>query len=173
MGKNNKKREQQPVTKPNIITSKDTVAQNLLIVPDVHCRPGDDISRADYVAALLDEYQDIITDCICIGDNWDMESLTFQESPVVHAAALHSYRADVIVGQEFHERAFGKTVKNNKNIRLWYHVGNHENKVTRYVRENPPCGNTFRLPTYPCRRGSVTTLLIIEEVLQAPTSLRG
>jgi hypothetical protein len=133
--KTTKKRTQKPQATPRKPKElKPKTETNIIVIPDAHLRPGDDLTRADYVAAFLAEHKGHVTDVVCIGDNHDLSSLCMHESPVVRASALYDYKHDVAVGQEFHDRCFSKV---GPDIRRYYHLGNHEARISRFTAENP------------------------------------
>ena len=116
-----------------------------LIIPDAQCRPGVPTDHIGWAAqALVDYRPDVI---VVIGDWWDMPSLSRHESPGSLYMEGQRVVADIGVGNEQFARLVAPMnarcaqLKRNRekhwNPECHFLLGNHEDRITRAVREEP------------------------------------
>ena len=117
----------------------------LLFIPDTQVKVG---VNTDHIKALgnyiLDKKPDII---VCIGDWWDMPSLSSYEKKGSRYFEGLRYRDDVEAGLEAMESLFkplneynAMRVRNRKKPyrpRLVFTLGNHESRIHRALNEDP------------------------------------
>ena len=116
-----------------------------LIIPDAQVRPGCDLTHIDWAAKAIIDYQpDVI---VCIGDWWDLPSLSTHDAAGSKEAEGRRVKEDIDVGNEAFRRLVEpmqklrfKQIKNKR--KLWspechFLFGNHENRLTRAIFRDP------------------------------------
>lgn len=117
------------------------MSKTILVVPDIHCTPGVDNERADYLAKLTNELQPDIV--INIGDQWDFSSLSSYDKGR-RSFQGRSYKADLDVGLEFSERWWDPVKARKKKLpRRIFFVGNHEERIERALDLSPELEGTI------------------------------
>lgn len=116
-----------------------------LLIPDTQVRPDVPTEHINWAAqAILDYKPDVI---VMIGDWWDMPSLSKHESPGSSFMEGKRIIADIEAGNEAFDRLVtpmlmeSMRIRNNKKKR-WepechFLTGNHEDRISRAVREQP------------------------------------
>lgn len=116
-----------------------------LFIPDTQVKPG---VNTDHLEAcgnyIVDKKPDTV---IHIGDHWDMPSLSQYEKKGSKYFHDKSYQADVEAGKEGMERLlrplwdYNDRMKKNSKKQYWPRMvfcwGNHENRQTRAVHDDP------------------------------------
>ncbi len=116
-----------------------------LVIPDAQLKPGDDLSHIRWAAeAILDYKPDVI---VVIGDWFDMPSLSMHEAPGSKEAEGRNVKSDIDIGNEAFELLVGpmhKEMARRKrrkqaqwNPECHFLMGNHENRITRAVYNDP------------------------------------
>lgn len=115
-----------------------------LIVPDTQCKPGAPDDHHAWVAQAVVDYQPDVV--IHVGDNADMPSLSQHEKPGSKKTEGARYEKDVEAANSFFETydsIVGREVKRqSRNKSAWtpeqiYLLGNHENRITRAIENEP------------------------------------
>lgn len=119
-----------------------------LVVPDVQTRPGQDLTFLNWIGQyILDQKPDTL---ICLGDFYDMHSLSSYDK-----GTRGGEGARVIEDIEFGKRAMhtmlspllrhqNNQIRNKKKVyrpRMVFTLGNHEQRIERYVNSNPELHN--------------------------------
>lgn len=114
-----------------------------LLIPDVQAKPGVSFKHLEACGNLIVELQpDVIVN---IGDFFDMPSLSSHSSKKEQESKR--FHEDIEAGQEANETLLSPVRKYNANRRksskaqyrpkMIYCIGNHENRITRFVENNP------------------------------------
>jgi len=115
------------------------------VIPDCQVKPGDDLTHIDWAArAIVDYLPDVV---VVIGDFWDMPSLSTHEAPGSKQASGQNVKTDIDVGNEAFARLtapmFAEMERRRKfHRKRWepechFLFGNHENRITRAVYNDP------------------------------------
>lgn len=108
--------------------------QRIIVIPDPQCKPGVPLDHmkwaADYIA---DEKPDGV---LCLGDLWDMPSLSTYEAKAKKSWERRRYDEDIAAGNE------GMKLLSSYRDRWqpsweWYLDGNHDHRITRMLQEEP------------------------------------
>ena len=114
-----------------------------LVIPDTQVRPGVPVAHLEAVARYaLEKRPDVI---VHLGDHWDMPSLGAYESAVTKAVEARDIAADIEAGntalsafntvlRRWNRR---RPARRRYKPRLVLLRGNHEERILRYLRENP------------------------------------
>lgn len=118
------------------------------ILPDAQVKPG--VPTDHLLAAgnyILRHKPDVI---VCLGDWWDMKSLSSYDKGTKKAEGAN-YQADIDAGIEAMKlflsplRKYNKMRKKNKKSqykpRMVFLIGNHEQRIARHVNANPELEN--------------------------------
>lgn len=127
-----------------------------LILSDAHAHPDHDNIRADYLGRLiLDLKPDVV---INLGDLADMASLnSHDKGPKV--LAVRNYKRDVDSANEFLARTFGPIrAAKRKRPRYIAFIGNHEQRISRALSEDPRFQDTISLNDIENRRYGETII---------------
>lgn len=114
-----------------------------LVFSDAHAHPDHPNHRADYLGRLiLDLRPDVV---INLGDLADMASLNSHDKNP-EKVAVRNYQRDVDSANEFLERTFRPTrVAKRKRPRYITFIGNHEQRISRALSEDPKLRGTVSL----------------------------
>lgn len=106
-----------------------------LIISDGQVKPGTDLDHWFSLGKLACNVRpDVI---INIGDFWDMPSLSSWDKGKM-AAENRRYEADIDAGNEAMEAFLSPLIKQKKKLpEMHFTLGNHENRIERYVESNP------------------------------------
>lgn len=121
-------------------------SKNILVIPDIHCTPEEDNSRADWLSKfIIDTKPDIV---INMGDQFDMASLSSYDKG---KRAFHgkSFKRDLESGLEFHDRLWSPVKATKK--KLPYRIvleGNHEHRIERALDLSPELEGTIGFRDY-------------------------
>lgn len=117
-----------------------------LLVPDIHCYPGVSNERADWLGQLIvDEKPDVV---INAGDHFDMASLSDYDKGK-RSFQGRSYKEDIEVGLEFHERMWWPTkIAKKKRPQRIVLEGNHEHRIERALDYSPELKDTIGFKDY-------------------------
>ena len=116
-----------------------------LIIPDCQIKPGDDTTHLDWAGRAIVEYRpDVI---VCIGDFWDMPSLSMHDAAGSKEAEGRRVHADIEAGNEAFARLIAPMQQEIRRRVLtrrkrWYPdahflMGNHEDRITRAIYNDP------------------------------------
>jgi hypothetical protein len=118
---------------------------DIYVLPDVQVRPGDALDHLDWIA------KDIVrrkpTVFVCMGDFWDLPSLSTHDLPGSAGKENARLRADVDAGMAAMERLMEPIKREQARIsrrrikrwplRLVFTEGNHENRADRFADRDP------------------------------------
>lgn len=117
-----------------------------LLVPDPHAYPGITNERADWLGQLIvDSKPDVV---VMGGDLFDMTSLSSYDKG---KRSFHgkSYKADIEVGLDFHERMWAPTkIAKRKRPHRVALEGNHEVRIERALDLSPELVGTIGFKDY-------------------------
>lgn len=115
------------------------------IIPDTQCRPGTGTRHLTAAGNyIVDKQPEII---VHLGDHWDMRSLSDHEE-LLGREGLR-YWADIQAGVDGMEALTAPIIKHNKGRRKKYRprmvflIGNHEQRIERYVKKHPEAEGQF------------------------------
>lgn len=132
------------VTYAAIVSSaKASKPRTHLVIPDVQCKPGVDMSHMDWIGQyIVDKRPDVI---VCIGDFADMPSLSSYDRGK-RSHALMTYAEDIGAARAAMKRLLApmKATKGYK-PRLVMTLGNHEDRITRAIEEDGRLYGTIAL----------------------------
>lgn len=113
----------------------------ILIIPDAHCTPGVDNDRFLWAGKYIVEKQpDVI---VCLGDFFDMHSYNQYDKPGSKSLEGTRHKSDFTVGIEAQQALFHSLHQYNKGLkkkykpRLVFLLGNHENRISRFLEQHP------------------------------------
>lgn len=106
--------------------------KRIFIIPDTQVRPGVPTHHFDWIGALIQEYQPEYV--VHLGDHWDMPSLSSYAGELEREG--RRYTDDIEAGNAALERLH-KAMGGFKPKRKIILRGNHENRITRAVADNP------------------------------------
>jgi hypothetical protein len=122
----------------------ESVMKEHMVIPDTQVRPG--VPTKHLRAAgryMVAKKPDVV---VFLGDHWDMHSLSSYDRGTRKAEGAR-YQEDIDAGLEAMElflgplRAYNRVRARNKkkqyNPRLVFCLGNHEERIMRYVNANP------------------------------------
>jgi hypothetical protein len=122
------------------------MSNRYLLVPDVHAYPGVSNERADWLGQLIvDLKPDVVVNA---GDHFDMTSLSSYDKGK-RSFVGKSYKADIDVGLEFHERMWAatKAAKKKRPHRIVFE-GNHEHRIEPVLDLSPELVGTIGFKDY-------------------------
>jgi hypothetical protein len=108
-----------------------------VLIPDPQVRRGVPLDHLDWAARAIIEYDP--TSIHILGDWHDMPSLSSHDKPGSKRMEGARYREDIDAGNEAHERF----ISHLKGTRVWRrarkkkYLGNHEDRITRCVANEP------------------------------------
>lgn len=105
-----------------------------LVFSDTHCIQGQDLSHCDIISDAILAFRPTVV--VNLGDFWDMSSLCNHDRGKASFFG-RSYRADIDVGLEAHERIWGPVRKANFMPRRVFCEGNHEERIRRAIDMQP------------------------------------
>lgn len=120
--------------------------KSYLLVPDPHAYPGVTNERAEWLGQLIvDEKPDVV---LCAGDLFDMSSLSDYDKGK-RSFQGRSYRDDIEVGLDFHDRMWApmKAAKKKRPQRIVLE-GNHEHRIERALDLSPELVGTIGFKDY-------------------------
>lgn len=122
------------------------MSKNILVIPDIHCTPEEDNSRADLLAKLIiDAKPDVVVN---MGDQFDMASLSSYDKGK-RSFQGKSYKNDLDSGLEFHDRLWGPVRATKKKMpRRIVLEGNHEHRIERALDLSPELEGTIGFKDY-------------------------
>tara|TARA_R110001632_G_scaffold17117_1_gene54565 strand:+ start:5511 stop:6389 length:879 start_codon:yes stop_codon:yes gene_type:complete len=123
-------------------TKKTSLGKTILVIPDSHAKPGISNHRFEWLGRLaVDLKPDYIVN---LGDLWDMHSLNSFEKPGSKSFNGSSYWKDIDIGLDamlrFHiqiETYNKRTKKKKYEPKKIFCVGNHENRISRFIESEP------------------------------------
>ena len=109
------------------------------VISDTQVKPAVNLKHIDWLAKAIIHYMP--DEIICLGDWWDMESLSSYDAGTL-AAEGKRYQQDVEAGNEAMYRLTNPVKNEIKKIRQWtpkftFLMGNHEERIERTVKANP------------------------------------
>ena len=115
-----------------------------LVIPDTQCKDGVFLDHMTWVGNyIVDQKPDVI---IHIGDHWDMPSLSSYDTGTL-AFEGRRYKKDIAAGNKGMDMLMkpilaeqARQRKNKDKVwkpRLVFTIGNHENRITRAVNDDP------------------------------------
>lgn len=115
-----------------------------LVLPDTQVKAGvptEHIKAAGNYAA--EKRPDVI---VLLGDWWDMPSLSAWDSPAKKAENKVNYEGDIAAGRKAMD-LFLLPIRRCRAYKpeLHFCIGNHEDRITRYVNDNPILRSTLDL----------------------------
>lgn len=121
-----------------------------LVIPDCQIREGIPLRHLDAIANLtIDKQPEVI---INLGDWWDLPSLSSYDMGTIHSEGQRLSN-DIKAGNEAMERLLGpikafreKQILSHRKIyqpRMHFCIGNHEERLIRYIRDNPHLDETL------------------------------
>lgn len=122
------------------------MSKSYLLIPDPHAYPGVSNERADWVGQLIvDEKPDVV---LMAGDLFDMSSLSDYDKGK-RSFQGRSYKDDIAVGLDFHERMWApmKAAKKKRPQRVVLE-GNHEHRIERALDLSPELQGTIGFKDY-------------------------
>tara|TARA_R110000868_G_scaffold157974_3_gene385628 strand:- start:3377 stop:4198 length:822 start_codon:yes stop_codon:yes gene_type:complete len=123
-----------------------------LIITDTQIRPGVKLDHLGWIAKTIVRYRP--DTLVHIGDHWDMPSLSSYEDPGSVFMENQRYTKDIEVGNEAMailcepmEAEIKRTARTKKpwTPRLEFCFGNHEDRVTRFCKNNARFSHSFSL----------------------------
>ena len=116
-----------------------------LIIPDAQVRPGSDTTHLDWAGRAIVEYKpDVI---VCIGDFWDLPSLSTHDAPGSKEAEGRRVMPDIEAGNDawlrlvtpmvIEQDRLYRTKKRQWLPRCEFLFGNHENRLERAIFRDP------------------------------------
>ncbi len=120
--------------------------KKIFIIPDAQVREG--VPTDHLLAAgryIVDKQPDIV---VCLGDWWDLESLSIYDKPGTQRHEGRRYRRDVVVGNDAMRKLLAPLDEFNKNRtkvekkkkykpRMVFCMGNHEHRIERAINHDP------------------------------------
>lgn len=124
-----------------------------LVIPDTQIRPGCDTRHIDWAAkAILDYLPDVI---VVLGDWWDMHSLSTHDAAGSEDMEGANYMADIEAGCEAFARLVepmrkeqARRIKGHLprwNPECHFLTGNHENRISRAIQNEPKYAGALTL----------------------------
>jgi hypothetical protein len=120
---------------------KPDLGHTILVVPDSHAKPGVPNHRYEWLGRMVTEIQpDYVVD---IGDWFDMHSLNGYDKPGSKSFQGASYWKDIAAGLDARLRfqqeldVYNRGRKKKCKPELVFCVGNHENRINRFIEEEP------------------------------------
>lgn len=124
-----------------------------LILPDAQIKPGVDTAHIDWAAQAIIHYRpDVI---VCIGDWWDMPSLSMHDAPGSAVAIGRNVAEDIQAGNAAFARLVAPMEKEierriSKHRKRWtprleFLFGNHEDRITRALNADPKLNGVLSL----------------------------
>jgi hypothetical protein len=121
------------------------MSRRYLVIPDAQIRAGTDLTHVDWAAkAIVDYKPDVI---VCMGDWWDLPSLSMHEAPGSKEAEGRRVKPDIDAGNEAFERLVApmnaEIKRRRRNHRMrWepecrFLFGNHEDRLSRAIFRDP------------------------------------
>ena len=115
------------------------------MIPDCQVRPGSDTTHLDWAGRAIVEYKpDVI---VCIGDFWDLPSLSTHDGLGSKEAEGRRVKTDIDAGNEAWNRLVAPMVAEQARLikgrrRFWkpechFLFGNHEHRLTRAIFRDP------------------------------------
>lgn len=109
------------------------------IVSDTQVKPNVSLSHIDWLAKAICYYKP--NEIICLGDFWDMESLSSYDIGTLSAEGKR-YQKDIDAGNEAMYRLTNPIKSEMKKHKKWtprftFLMGNHEQRIERTVKANP------------------------------------
>lgn len=116
-----------------------------LVIPDCQIKPGQDTTHIDWAAQAIVEYKpDVI---VCIGDFWDLPSLSTHDAPGSKEAEGRRVAADIDAGNQAFEALvlpmqmemdrLKYTRRRQWKPRCEFLFGNHEDRLSRAIFRDP------------------------------------
>ena len=116
-----------------------------LVIPDCQVKPGVDTTHITWAARAILEYRpDVI---ICIGDFWDLPSLSTHDAPGSKEAEGRRVLTDIEVGNsafedlvtplQMEQLRLGAGKRKNYTPECHFLFGNHEDRLTRAIFRDP------------------------------------
>jgi len=123
---------------------KDGTPIRHLVIPDTQCKPDVFLDHMTWVGNyIVDQKPDVI---IHIGDHWDMPSLSSYDTGTLGFEGRR-YKRDIAAGNEGMDKLMAPILaeqarqrKNKDKVwkpRMVFTLGNHENRITRAVNDDP------------------------------------
>ena len=107
-----------------------------VMIPDTQVHPGCKTDHIQWAAEFIKEYKP--DKVIIIGDWWDMPSLSYWSKKI--EAEGQRYKEDIEAGMD----AMAMFMKGApKDTQYHFCEGNHEDRINRYVNDNPIVENTM------------------------------
>lgn len=130
-----------------------SMARRHLIIPDTQVAPGVPTQHIDWAAQAIVRYMpDVI---VHVGDHWHMPSLSSYDKPGSKYQEGARIMDDVEVGNETFKRLVGPMRAEQQRLakgkrKLWipeehFLFGNHEDRITRAVTQEPKYSNLLSL----------------------------
>lgn len=126
--------------------------KRIFIIPDTQCKAGAPTDHHAWVAQAVVDYQPDVV--IHVGDNADMPSLSQHDKPGSQKTEGARYENDIQAANAFFETyntIVGREVKRqSRNKSAWkpeqiYLLGNHENRISRAIENEPKYNGTIGL----------------------------
>ncbi len=113
----------------------------ILVIPDTQVKPGVALDHMRWAAKAVKDYKP--THVVHLGDHWDFPSLSSYSSRIeVEGKRIIN---DINAGNEA-MRLFWKNLKGLKKLPEFHFIfGNHEERLNRYVNDNPVLENFLDL----------------------------
>jgi hypothetical protein len=111
------------------------MSKTRLILPDAHAHYQHHNKRAEWAGELIaDVKPDVV---ICIGDLWDMPSLSSYDRGKKSFQG-RTYQADFNAGLDFQERLWTRVLRRKRKLpRRVFCMGNHEERIARAINVQP------------------------------------
>ena len=116
-----------------------------VVIPDCQVKPGVDTTHLDWAARAIVEYKPDVV--VCIGDFWDMPSLSMHDAPGSKEAQGRNVLSDIEAGNEAFLKLAEPIRKERDRLeknhqlrwkpRLEFLMGNHEDRITRTIATDP------------------------------------
>ena len=116
-----------------------------VVIPDCQVKPGVDTTHLDWAARAIVEYKPDVV--VCIGDFFDMPSLSMHDAPGSKEAQGRNVLSDIEAGNEAFLKLSEPIRKERErlernhstrwNPRLEFLMGNHEDRITRTIATDP------------------------------------
>lgn len=105
-----------------------------IMIPDCQVKPGVPIDHLDWAGRYIAEQAPDVV--VCIGDFWDMESLSEYDRGKKRFEGRR-YQADIEAGKRAMDLLMNGIARAKRKPRLVFTIGNHEERIDRAIQAEP------------------------------------
>jgi len=128
------------------VYSRQRIGRMHLVIPDVQSKPGVRNDHLDWIGNyIVEKKPDVL---ICIGDFWDMESLSMYDKgklPFEGRRYVNCVKSGQVAMEKLLKpiEEFNRTTKQKYKPRMVFTLGNHEHRIIRLADNNPEYEGKF------------------------------